>query len=70
MTINVTKTGEKINKLRKENKISVAKLQDMLGVGMQAIYHWEQGRTLPSIDNLVELSRIFNVKIEDILFVE
>ena len=46
-------------------------LQQMLGFATpQAIYKWQQGLTLPSVDNLVALSSIFGVPIDKILVVE
>ena len=33
----------------------------------QAIYKWQRGATLPSIENLLALSRLFNTTIEDII---
>lgn len=42
----------------------------MLGFGTpQAIYKWQRGDTLPTIDNFVVLSSVFGVKIDDILAV-
>jgi len=69
--INLDKTGENIHTLRKQKGLSVRTLQSMLGFATpQAIYKWQQGLTLPSIDNLVALSAILEVPIEQILVVE
>lgn len=67
-TINMIKTGEKITELRKKSGLSVRQLQEIFGFATpQAIYKWQQGVTLPAIDNLVVLATLFNVKVEDIL---
>lgn len=67
-TINMIKTGEKILQLRKESGLSVRELQEIFGFATpQAIYKWQQGVTLPAIDNLVVLATLFNVNVDDIL---
>lgn len=67
-TIDIKQTGRKINQLRIENNLSVRDLQKVFGFTTpQAIYKWQQGTALPSLDNLVVLSEIFDVPIEEIL---
>ena len=66
--IDMAKTGQYIIKLRKQNDLSVKELQIIFGFETpQAIYKWQHGTALPSIDNLVILSVIFKVTIEEIL---
>lgn len=65
--LNIFMTGVKIRQLRKERKISVIELADTMGLSVQAVYKWERGDAMPTIDNLVALSSIFNVSINDIL---
>ncbi len=69
--IDMKRTGEKINSLRRQRGLSVRELQDLLGfVRPQSIYKWQRGETLPNIDNLVALSCAFSVPIEEILVSE
>lgn len=69
--INMAETGKNIERLRKEAGLSVKNLQDLFGFRTpQAIYKWQRGTALPSIDNLVVLSALLNVKIDDILVLE
>ena len=69
--INMVKTGQNIIYLRKKAGLSVKDLQDIFGFSTpQAIYKWQQGVSLPTIDNLVVLAKIFHVHIEDILVIE
>ncbi|HIS29992.1 MAG TPA: helix-turn-helix transcriptional regulator [Candidatus Limivivens intestinipullorum] len=69
--INMAETGKNIERLRKEAGLSVKNLQDLFGFRTpQAIYKWQRGCALPSIDNLVVLSAVLNVKIDDILVLE
>ncbi len=61
-------TGEKIRQLRINNGFSVKELQQVFGFEYpQAIYAWEQGKNAPSIDNLLILSRLFKVSMEDLV---
>ena len=70
-SINMEKTGQNIVKLRKQKGMSVRELQEIFGFATpQAIYKWQQGASIPSIDNLVVLSFIFHVQMEDILSLE
>ena len=67
-TINLERTGVNIAKLRKEAGISVRELQNIFGFTTpQAIYHWQNGLSLPTVDNLVVLAAILHVTIGDIL---
>ena len=67
-TINLCATGERIRRLRMEAGLSVRDLSQLLLLSdVQAVYRWERGVTLPSLDNLVLLSQIFCVPLESIL---
>ena len=67
-TIDMIKTGENINRLRKLAGVSVKELQDVFGFTTpQAIYKWQQGTALPTVDNLVVLASVLGVKVDDIL---
>ena len=69
--INMAKTGQNIVILRKQAGLSVKDLQDAFGFGTpQAIYKWQQGLALPTIDNLVVLAALLGVKVDDILVVD
>ena len=66
--IDMIKTGQNIVILRKKAGLSVRDLLDAFGFGTpQAIYKWQQGLALPTIDNLVALAALLGVKIDDIL---
>ena len=66
--IDMVKTGQNIGKLRKQAGLSVRDLQDIFGFATpQAIYKWQQGAALPTIDNLVVLAAVLQVRLDDIL---
>ena len=68
--IDMAKTGQNIVILRKQAGLSVKDIQDVFGFGTpQAIYKWQQGLALPTIDNLVVLAALLDVKVDDILVV-
>ncbi|MBO5055039.1 MAG: helix-turn-helix transcriptional regulator [Lachnospiraceae bacterium] len=70
-TINMVKTGQNIIRLREINGLSVKDLQDIFGFSTpQAIYKWQHGTALPTIDNLVVLAAVFQVHTDDILAID
>ena len=70
-TVDLIATGKNIEKLRKEAGYSVKELQSIFGFATpQAIYKWQHGAALPTVDNLVLLSAIFKVPINKILVIE
>lgn len=61
-------TGKNIMALRKEKGLTVRELQEYFGFEEpQAIYRWQYGKTLPSVDNLYALSAVLGVPMEKIL---
>ena len=70
-TVNIKATGENIVRLRKQVGLSVKDIQAVCGFSTpQAIYKWQQGIALPTIDNLVVLSTLFGVSIDEILVLD
>ena len=66
--IDLTATGRNIVRLRVRAGLTVRELQDIFGFSTpQAIYKWQRGTALPTVDNLVVLSAVFGVRIDDIL---
>lgn len=66
--IDMAKTGQNIADLRAKAGLSVKDLQDIFGFATpQAIYKWQHGTALPTMDNMVVLAAVFNVKIDDVL---
>ena len=67
-TIDTAATGRNIQRLRKESGLTVRDLQDYFGFeDPQAIYRWQWGRSLPSVDNLYALSMLLHVSMNEIL---
>ena len=62
--------GQRIAQKRKELGLSQEGLGEQLGVSRQAIYKWESDASLPEIDKLITLSKIFSVSVGWLLGVE
>ncbi len=66
--IDMTATGRNIVFLRKRAGLTVRDLQAVFGfANPQAIYKWQRGQALPTLDNLVILAAVFGVTISDII---
>lgn len=59
--------NEKLLSLRKKNKLTQAQVSETLDVSRQAISNWETGAVLPSTDNLIALSRLYQVPVDHLL---
>lgn len=67
-TINMIETGKKIEEMRKQAGMTVKELQEIFGFTTpQAIYKWQHGTAMPTIDNLVILAAVFGCRIDDII---
>lgn len=66
--IDMTATGMNIVRMRQNAGLTVKDLQDIFGFSTpQAIYKWQRGTAMPTVDNLVVLAAVFGVTIDDIL---
>ena len=71
LSIQPKKTGERIRKLLLEKGYTIREIQGAFGFeNPQAIYKWLSGKSLPSIDNFIILSRLLHTSIEDILVID
>lgn len=70
-TINMVATGRNISRLREAVGLTVKDLQDIFGFATpQAVYKWQHGTAMPTIDNMVVLAAVLGVTIDEILVVE
>lgn len=60
-------TGEKIAALRREKNMSQEALGEKLGLSRQAVSKWEADQAVPTMDNLMELSKLFGVSVDTLL---
>ena len=70
-TVDLVRTGENIVRLRKAAGLTVQDLQREFGFhSPAAIYKWQSGIALPTIDNLIILAALLHVRIDDILILD
>ena len=62
--------GEKIKELRRGRGLSQEELAEQINVSRQAVSKWELDLSLPDIDNIVQLSRLFGISTDQLLIEE
>lgn len=66
--IDMVRTGQNIARFRQQRGMSVKDLQNIFGFATpQAIYKWQHGTAMPTIDNLLVLAMVFQVHMDDII---
>jgi len=71
LSIQPKATGDRIKGLLFENGYTVKDVQNAMGFeNPQAVYKWISGKSLPSLDNFIILSRLLRTSIEDILVID
>src|SRR6056297_2501503 len=58
---------ESIYELRKKNNLSQGELASKMDVSRQSISKWETGQSVPDLKNIIKLSEIFNVTVDEIV---
>ena len=70
-TIDMVATGRNIARLREAAGLTVRDLQDIFGFATpQAIYKWQHGTAMPTIDNLVVLAAVLDVTVDAIIVID
>ena len=62
--------GQRIQELRKGLDLSQEELGEKMGISRQAISKWEADQTIPDLDKLIALSKLFGLTIGQLLGVE
>ncbi|MBQ9211436.1 MAG: helix-turn-helix transcriptional regulator [Clostridia bacterium] len=66
--IDMIATGNNIARLRQRNGMTVQDLQNVFGFSTpQAIYKWQRGSAMPTLDNLVVLAAVFGTTLDAII---
>ena len=66
--IDIKRTGQNIKRIMRLRGLTVKDIQEFLGLSTpQSIYHWFDGRNLPTIDNLYALSELFHLPVDAFL---
>ena len=67
-SINMEATGNNITQMRRRAGMTVQDLQNIFGFSSpQAIYKWQRGEAMPTIDNLVILASVFDTTMDAIV---
>ena len=67
-SINMAATGNNISQMRRRAEMTVQDLQNIFGFSSpQAIYKWQRGEAMPTIDNLVILASVFDTTMDAIV---
>lgn len=67
-TIDKKRTGIHLRRIMDERGLSVKDVQQYLGLGsVQSVYHWLNGLSMPTIDNLYALSELFQMPVDNML---
>lgn len=61
------KFSENLKYFRKQERLKQSELAEKLSTSQRKISYWENGKSAPDIDELISLSEIFNVSIDDLL---
>lgn len=66
--IDKKKTGINLRLMMDERGLTVKDVQQYLGLGsVQSVYHWLNGLSMPTVDNLYALSYLFQVPVDDLI---
>lgn len=66
--IDLAATGNNIRRLRIERGLTVRDIQSYFGFEEpRAVYKWQNGESLPTVDNLYALGNLFGVPMDQIL---
>lgn len=60
-------TANKLFELRKKSGLSQEELADKLGVSRQAVSKWERAEASPDTDNLIALSNLYNISLDELI---
>jgi transcriptional regulator with XRE-family HTH domain len=59
--------GEQLKKLRESKEFSQEDVAKKIGVTRQAVYKWENDKSYPDIDNLILLSEMYNITLDELI---
>lgn len=59
--------ANRLQQLRKNNNLSQEELAEKIGVSRQAVSKWERAEASPDTDNLILLSRLYNMSLDELL---
>lgn len=62
--------GKKIKQLRKFSGMTQEQLAEKLNISRQALSKWENGTSMPDVESVVRISKLFHISLDELLFQE
>ena len=69
-TVDLKKTGTQSETICRENGYNAIEIASSLNVSHQSVYKWFSGKSLPTLDNVLFLSQLLKVRVEDFIVYE
>jgi len=60
-------TGLRIKQIMKEKNVGIRDVSRVLNISFQAVYRWQKGEVLPTLNNLFMLAQILGTDVDDLL---
>lgn len=64
------KLEERFYNLRKEKNKTQEELAELLSVSRQTISNWETGNAIPTIDKVIELAKVYNISLDELVGIQ
>lgn len=65
--VDMIATGQRIHDLRIKAGMTIKNIQDACGITATSVCNWQNGKSVPSVDNLVILAALWHVELDDII---
>ena len=59
--------GKRIHQIRQDKNITQAQLATDLAISRQAVSKWESGKAIPDIENLMYISNLYDVSLDELI---
>jgi len=59
--------GEQLQRLREQKNMSREELAQEMNVSRQAVYKWENNKGYPDIENLIKLSELYEITLDELI---
>ncbi len=58
--------GNKLKNIRKDKELSIEEVSDILKINKNIIRRWEKGYSIPSIKEMIDICKLYNISIEEL----
>ena len=67
MPVDMTRTGMRIEELITERGFTNKEVASLLGVTPECVFKWRHGKSIPNIDNLIDLAELLRVSMDELI---